>query len=439
MTSRRLSAVIMTRGSGARLARLAALAREWADEVAIGVDVSDPSDGDATWEIALAHADVAWRFRHAGQLAAARRLPFRFATGEWILSLDDDEILEPGAAEPLREFLADAGRLTHAMLPRRWVTSVDPGRHAAGPPMYPDWQRRLIRNDAGLVWKPPQYHSGYRVLGPADALSRPAILHLEPLLCSEEARRTKFERYRAGSAVAGFEAGYDLDPGRTSLPLPEAAVDRIRQLLDDESPMPSARSARVVPEVQEPIATPRPPWNAEVLEATHPPRGSVGERVFGRTLVRNTGDLHWPIASGNGWPHLQLGIRLLSADGALIDGEAGRGPLPEPVRIGGEVWMDWWIRVPRPAPLEDESPETPSVFSGRLQFDMVSERECWFRTCGSTVLETPFEIVRGCGPSLVPTAEPEPALESGISAALPTPTQSSIQQTAEPAPERTSV
>jgi hypothetical protein len=63
----------------------------FADEILVGVDSASV---DRTVEVAAAHADGVYQFWHKGDPSPARMLPFDYAFGDWILSLDDDESIE---------------------------------------------------------------------------------------------------------------------------------------------------------------------------------------------------------------------------------------------------------------------------------------------------------------------------------------------------------
>src|SRR5262245_41186179 len=113
----RLSVNILTRDGEHRLERLVAEAATYADEILIGVDSISPDRG---YEVACGLADVVYRFRLPGQLSPARMLVLDHATGDWILSIDDDESMEDSFNAILPELLRDAS-INHVWFPRKWI------------------------------------------------------------------------------------------------------------------------------------------------------------------------------------------------------------------------------------------------------------------------------------------------------------------------------
>lgn len=73
--------------------------KEYVDEIII----VDTGSTDKTVEIASKYTDKIYHFTWINDFAAARNESLRHATGDWILVLDADEVLEPGSGELLRE------------------------------------------------------------------------------------------------------------------------------------------------------------------------------------------------------------------------------------------------------------------------------------------------------------------------------------------------
>ena len=84
-----LTVSVITRDSENRLERLLDEVSCFADQIVVGCGCR--ADGpDLRYR--RRSRRVVFRFEHPpGQLAGARMLVFRYATGDWILSLDDDE------------------------------------------------------------------------------------------------------------------------------------------------------------------------------------------------------------------------------------------------------------------------------------------------------------------------------------------------------------
>src|ERR1700752_3897656 len=100
-----LTVNILTRASCDRLTRLVSEISPFADEILIGVDAEST---DGTFDLACSLADLVYGFRLPGTLSPARMLAFDYATGDWILSLDDDESLQENFVEFLPGLLADS-------------------------------------------------------------------------------------------------------------------------------------------------------------------------------------------------------------------------------------------------------------------------------------------------------------------------------------------
>ncbi len=361
----RLSVHVLTRDAEHRLGRLIAEAQEYADEVVVGVDASSR---DGTFELAAEHADVAYRFRlpRPTQLSPARMLAFEYATGDWILTLDDDESMEPafGALVPA---LMRAPRITHCYFPRKWIVSEEPCEYVHAAPWFPNWAPRLFRNDPSLFWKPPEPHSMYFIEGPAAFDERAAILHFEPVWCTPEDRARKVASYRAAGARPDSETFY---APMEELPRRPATARRART--------PQRRSGIVHSAVRVLSAIETPGWAAEFTSVDLPQTMRPGESAVGRATVRNAGRLAWSPTyaqwPANPWPMLRLSNHVRAANGALVDPAGGaRTLLPRFVAPGEDVTFI----------VEFSAPERPGEYV--IEWDMLSEGHTWFAACGSEV------------------------------------------------------
>lgn len=371
----RLTVSIITKDSQERLPRLLAEAREYADEVIVGVDASS---ADGTLAAAAAGADVTYRFSldQPGRLAPARLLPFDYATGDWILSLDDDESMEE-TFDPLVPQLMRANTPTHYYFPRKWIVRADPYEYIHAPPWFPNWAPRLFRNDRSLVWKPPQAHSMLQLQGPGYYESRTAILHFEPLWCAPERRREKIAAYRNAGAVAESEEYYAVRP------------DAVRRPVRPRRP-PAARPTPATGTVHEQIrdltARALPPWSATFSAVDMPQVARAGETLVVAVTVRNTGALAWAQQyaqwPANAWPLLRLGYLVSRVDGtdARPHDAGSRSVLPRFVAPGEEItFVDQFT-----------APQTPGQYA--IAWDLVSEGHCWFAQCGSTVYQSRLDV-----------------------------------------------
>jgi LPS sulfotransferase NodH len=369
----KLTVSIVTRNAEARLARLLAEAAGYADEILVGVDASST---DGTLEVAAQHADTVYRFSLArpGQLAPVRMLALNYAKGDWILSLDDDEGMEPSFEALLPKLMAAEG-VTHHHFPRKWVISETPPMFLYDAPWYPNWSRRMFRNDRSLVWKPSLPHSQHSVQGPGSYEYGTSILHFEPVMASADERRRKIEAYRGAGAVDGSERFYDYSPSARRKPV----------TLRQPTPLGSPRAAVVDRTVHELAAT-ATPWCSIVLGTDLPKVVRAGEPLLVEVRVRNTGTLAWSPSYAQWptreWPLIRLSYHLLQADGTALWREGGRTRLSRYVAPGCEVsFMVEEFVVP--------------AVRGRyiVEWDMLNEDECWFASCGGTVLRDGIEVV----------------------------------------------
>ena len=193
-----LSVVIITLNEEANLPRtLASVA--WADEIV----VLDSGSTDRTREIAESfHAKVfvePWK-GFAGQKNSA----LAKATGDWILSLDADEELEPALAEEIRDTLAGNPTEAGFWIPRknfflgRWI------RHGG---FYPDPKLRLFRRGIG-AFEDRFVHEDIRVQGATGKLRHPLLHHAYPSLDSYLEHMNRYSSLGAQMAAAKKASGF---------------------------------------------------------------------------------------------------------------------------------------------------------------------------------------------------------------------------------------
>ncbi|HSY10635.1 MAG TPA: glycosyltransferase family 2 protein [Verrucomicrobiae bacterium] len=193
-----LSVVIITLNEEANLPRtLASVA--WADEIV----VLDSGSTDRTREIAESfHAKVfvePWK-GFAGQKNSA----LAKATGDWILSLDADEELEPALAEEIRDTLAGNPTEAGFWIPRknfflgRWI------RHGG---FYPDPKLRLFRRGIG-AFEDRVVHEDIRVQGATGKLRHPLLHHAYPSLDSYLEHMNRYSSLGAQMEAAKKASGF---------------------------------------------------------------------------------------------------------------------------------------------------------------------------------------------------------------------------------------
>jgi glycosyltransferase involved in cell wall biosynthesis len=135
-----LSVVVVTLNEEERI-RACLESVAWADEVI----VVDAESHDKTAAIARELTDHVFVRPWPG-FAAQKNFAIDQAHGEWILSLDADEVVSPALREEIAAELAAAGGHEGYSVPRRNVFWDRWVRHGG---LYPDWQLRLFRRGRG--------------------------------------------------------------------------------------------------------------------------------------------------------------------------------------------------------------------------------------------------------------------------------------------------
>ncbi|MBX9246636.1 glycosyltransferase family 2 protein [Actinotalea ferrariae] len=162
----------------------------WVDEIV----VYDTGSSDRTLEIArrLAHTVVEGYWDH--DFAAARNRAMAYATGEWVLSVDADEVFE-GDAHAVRRHLGRHGAPLHSVIvdsstgaAHLPLAGLDQSSHLATP--------RLFRRTAH-VWRGQIHEEPMPVIAGAERVISPlpgAVLRHSGYAGSAEEVRTKGER-----------------------------------------------------------------------------------------------------------------------------------------------------------------------------------------------------------------------------------------------------
>lgn len=195
-----LSVVIITLNEEANLARtLGSVA--WADEIVI----LDSGSIDRTREVAESHHGRFFTEPWKG-FAAQKNSALAKATGDWILSLDADEEVEPALAEEIRAVLSAKPSVAGFWIPRknfflgRWI------RHGG---YYPDSKLRLFRRGAG-VFEERLVHEDLKLDGATASLWNNLLHHAYPTLESYLEHMSRYSTLGAQMAVANGPRGFSL-------------------------------------------------------------------------------------------------------------------------------------------------------------------------------------------------------------------------------------
>ncbi|MBM3984333.1 MAG: glycosyltransferase family 2 protein [Planctomycetes bacterium] len=195
MARPRLSVCLITYNLAWFLRHVLANVEDVADEIV----VLDSFSTDGTAELLAAHPKVRLTQRPFRDYGSQKNALFEQARGDWILNLDQDELLGDGLRAALPH-LVGSRRLTHYKLPRYWVLSGPPWRHVDSEAHYPDWCLRLFRNQPAFRFAPDQvvHHHFPRVgRGPGRKSRAGHIFHFDFVLKDRAARVAKYENYMA--------------------------------------------------------------------------------------------------------------------------------------------------------------------------------------------------------------------------------------------------
>jgi hypothetical protein len=136
-----------------RAAAVLSTLREVADEIVVAVDVSG---GEQDLTPLGAVADRLFEIELDMFLETAMTWLHAQCSADWILRVDDDEVLSADLLEQLPE-LTLARDVVQYWFARRWLYP-DAGHWLEEWPWFPDFQGRLVRNDTRL-WFPGLCHS----------------------------------------------------------------------------------------------------------------------------------------------------------------------------------------------------------------------------------------------------------------------------------------
>ncbi|MGC2108595.1 MAG: glycosyltransferase family 2 protein [Candidatus Korobacteraceae bacterium] len=195
-----LSVVIITLNEEANLARtLPSVA--WADEIV----VVDSGSTDRTREIAESFRAKFFVEPWKG-FAAQKNSALQKASGDWILSLDADEEVEPPLASEIQQTLSANPTVDGFRIPRknfflgRWI------RHGG---FYPDPKLRLFRRGAGS-FEDRLVHEDIRVSGSTAKLKNHLLHHAYPTLDSYLEHMNRYSSLGAEMTAANRRVGFSL-------------------------------------------------------------------------------------------------------------------------------------------------------------------------------------------------------------------------------------
>jgi len=164
--SQKLSVVIITFNEEVNIRRTLESIK-WADEIV----VVDSGSTDKTAAICREYTD---KVIHQAWLGFSRQknLAIEKTSGDWVLSLDADEPIEPALAEEIRGIISSPDSLDGYRIPRKTFFLGKQMRHGG---WYPDYNLRLFRRGKGR-FEDRVVHEAIKVQGTIGR-TRHALLH----------------------------------------------------------------------------------------------------------------------------------------------------------------------------------------------------------------------------------------------------------------------
>jgi hypothetical protein len=388
--------------------------RGFADELVLSVDAaSDPG----TLEVARQYADDVAVVELAGLPNLAYGWTAERATGDWILALDDDEMITDALVEHLPALLAE--KLTHYHLPVRWIVRERRGGLAwiREFPWYPNHATRLFRNLSGGFRHPSRLHGIWEVSGEGRALPAAgddAIYHLNLALLSRRERERKVDRSYRRLADAGLptcEEYYLYEDYGSDLELVPLGADatRIAAMLTGtparerrapvgtaaaEGPIAFAGANELLAHEADRSADP-PIWSAAYLAHDTPAVLGANRGSLVTVRVRNTSEATWR-SRGDVVGRVVISYRWRFADGGFAIAQGDVTLLPRALGPGeqAEVVAGLW------------TPPEPGHYL--LEWEVLCERVAWFSDRGVAPLVHDVDVLdRGTRPR-APHFPPQP-------------------------------
>ena len=357
--------------------------RAAADEIVVAVDSRvDP-------ELLGAYRDVAdrlLRYEFRPPVDRPRAWLYAQCSSDWILSIDGDEVPSAAMIDALPHLVVATDVQQYAF-PRRWLfPTLD--TWIGELPWWPDFQVRLVRNDATLALR-GGLHGGTVPAFPVLHVEAP-IYHLDGILKSEAERRAKALEYEAQQPGARAFGG---GPLNETLYLPERAeLSDLRRVPSEDTTLIHAvvtADAGVAPaDVPSLVATEDvdalapsdgladSAYRADLAPFDRDERMAPGERRPIYLRVTNAGSAWWPWGLEQA-PSIRVSYHWRTLDGEMVEYEGDRSPLTARLAPGATQIVPVWVQAPSAAG------------SYLLEFDLVHEHVRWF--------EAPLTVVMDVG------------------------------------------
>ncbi len=189
----KISAIIITFNEEGRL-KACLESIKWCDEIV----VLDSGSTDNTLEIAKRFTDRIYIENWKGY-GPQKQSALEKATGQWVLSIDADEVITPELALEIKAVISSTDRAGY-YIPRKNFYKNKWLRHGG---QYPDYVLRLFRRDSGR-FSPSMVHEKVIVDGPCGRLKEPLLHYTFQNLSS---LISKINKYSSLSAKELYQSG----------------------------------------------------------------------------------------------------------------------------------------------------------------------------------------------------------------------------------------
>ena len=160
----------------------------------------------------LPKVDTAFRLPWSPTVEGDRARAIGYCSHDWIVCLDDDEILSPACAATFRDFIAGGAADVLGIPIKHYIL----GRHDPHAYYWPEWRPTLFRR--GAVEFGPTVHGGTQIIGKAERLppDHPAFIthlsHPDIATWLEKTNRYTSQADRCGVEMPDFEPSPDCGP-----------------------------------------------------------------------------------------------------------------------------------------------------------------------------------------------------------------------------------
>ena len=380
----RLSVCCMTADPPAQVAVALDALRPVADEIVVAADSRVDVGALRAYDDV---ADRVVRFEFRPPVDRPRAWLAAQCTGDWLLSIDGDEVPSRALIDALPGLTA-ATDVQQCWLPRRWLFP-DAASWLAEAPWWPDFQVRLMRNDATLAAR-AELHGGFVAVQPARHVDAP-LYHLDTVVNDDVTRAAKAGRYEAESPARSAYGGGPLSevmytPERWATGATRPVPDEDRDLIDRALAARAVAAGTAAPGGSPAAAPPLVPvTDIDALASTptmRPDDYAVALRLFeadgdaplrlapGETRplyvrVENRGAATWRWGLEQ-QPLVRVSHHWRTPGGEVTRYEGLRSPLPCTVGPGESTIVPVWVEAPLDAG------------DHLLEIDLVHEHVRWF-------------------------------------------------------------